>query len=548
MAPATAEPVELLVELGEDQQARGDVTGALETYGRALLLATSGSQLERELSSRIAELEARTEKHEENSQAPEVAQAALLAASEQPSGASEAPIEDEDARREDAELARHFDEGLHYYDQDNWAQAQKAFSEVVRRRPDYEREGRSAAKLLELSELFALGLAAYKQGNWAEARDLLAKVLQWGPDDARHHDMAVQLLADVDAHLSKSNNPVGRAVPAAPADSRAKRWSLFATAGLIILVAILVFGPMRKTVFGSDSTPEASVLPIAGSAPTEPTAPSATETPGATTPVALVAPNAASSSEGAGPSSASSVAEPTFTAATSAGADTTPLPTFAEPTAPPTAPAAITAPPSPTPAQEIAEVPTALPTEAPSPTAAAPPVEAVLKQVAAAEAALRSGSLVASIGDSQNSRSTAEVNFDLGDQQRPPRFYLKTTYNGEQSSQIVEYIMIASQSWQRPAGGNWVEGPAQEAAWAQVQSFLPGVALVAKASLESDGETLHSAGTMPSGMPDVSVEVDPAAGVPLNMERVSRGTKSVLRVTYTGWNKPVTISAPDTSG
>jgi hypothetical protein len=272
-------------------------------------------------------------------------------------------------------------------------------------------------------------------------------------------------------------------------------------------------------IFGADQQPEVGVLPLAG----------ATAPQGET---------------------------PTLTAQAALGAEAT---TALQPTPPATSTSLAAVPPATeAPTQAAAQVsadaptqaPTGTPAVAPSPTAQASQAGDALKKLAAAESALHSGSLTASVGGSQGSQgsnSTAEVRFDLGGNGRSPRYYLKTEYKGDQASQVVEYIMIGEQSWQRSDGGKWVEGPPQEAPWGQVQSFLPGAAAVANASLDSAGEHSTLRWYDAGQDSDVSVQLDPATGVPLTMERVSRKTQSLLKITYTSWNQQVTIKPPETS-
>jgi len=169
---------------------------------------------------------------------------------------------------------------------------------------------------------------------------------------------------------------------------------------------------------------------------------------------------------------------------------------------------------------------------------------AVLQQVAAAEAALRTGQLEAMIDYGNGTRSSAQVRFDLGTLGRVPRLHIITIYQSATGTQTVERITIGDRAWQRQPDGPWAAIAEQEGAWGQVQTFLPHATSIMGA--ESDnGKDLAVLRWYNAGHDaDVTLSVDPATGVPRELRQVGRTTGEVLTVTYSGWNTAVEITPP----
>jgi len=205
-------------------------------------------------------------------------------------------------------------------------------------------------------------------------------------------------------------------------------------------------------------------------------------------------------------------------------------------------------------ASPVGSSPQPLPTTAPIPTTAPSVVavvpttgpaspQVILLQVAEAEAALRTGHLEATISYGSGQRSSAEVSFDLGDEQHVPRFHITSTYQGATSVQTTERVMIGDQSWERQQAGQWIMLPAQETALKQLQVFLPrtdSILDVQRVTVESM-YVLHWYDAARDA--DVTLRVD-GAGIPQQLRRVSRANGLVLTVTYSGWNKTVEIAPP----
>jgi len=203
------------------------------------------------------------------------------------------------------------------------------------------------------------------------------------------------------------------------------------------------------------------------------------------------------------------------------------------------------------------EQPTALPTPA-SPTlgsegaAAAttvvlssgtPSVATVLQQVTKAEKALRTGELQALVDYGQGSRSLARVRFDLGDAEHAPRLHIITTYESANGSQTSERIIIGDQSWQRQPDGRWASVTEEEGVWGQVQTFLPHAAEISNAEIESGDPTILQWYEVGRDA-DVTLQIDPATGIPHELRQVGRTTKMILTVLYNGWNTAVEIMPP----
>ncbi|MGH2354202.1 MAG: hypothetical protein ACRDJN_21565, partial [Chloroflexota bacterium] len=192
--------------------------------------------------------------------------------------------------------------------------------------------------------------------------------------------------------------------------------------------------------------------------------------------------------------------------------------------------------------------PTAAPPTAIPPTATAPAAPAagqtVLQRVAAAEAALRSGQIEATIGYGEATQSSALVVFDLGDDARVPRLHITTTYAGAAGARTTERITVGDRTWERQSGGPWVAAPTRESVWHQVQVYLPRIDSAPSVDTASGPEGTVLRWYIPGYNAEMTLQVDPATGVPRQLRQVTRSTGSVLAVTYSGWNLPVEIAPP----
>jgi hypothetical protein len=225
-----------------------------------------------------------------------------------------------------------------------------------------------------------------------------------------------------------------------------------------------------------------------------------------------------------------------------------PIPAAATPTAKiPVEPTTITA--SPQALLSTDPFPTASPLGAPIvPRIGQASAEAILLQVAEAEAALRTGQIEAAIVYGARPRSSAQVRFDLGDEQHIPSFQITTTYEGDTSAQATERITIGDQAWERQQGSPWAAMPARESALKQLQAFLPRTDSIAdlnqvtvERAIAEQSYVLHWYDTARDA--DIALMVD-AAGQPQQLRRVSHANGLILTVTYTGWNTTVEIPRP----
>lgn len=170
--------------------------------------------------------------------------------------------------------------------------------------------------------------------------------------------------------------------------------------------------------------------------------------------------------------------------------------------------------------------------------------EIILLQVAEAEAALRTGQLEATITASSGPGSSARVQFDLGDEQREPRFHITTTYESTTGDQTTERITIGDQSWERQQNRQWAVRTARESALKQLQVFLPRTDSI----LDPKRVTVEGMYVLywydAARDADVTLRVD-RAGIPQQLRRVSRANGLILTVTYRGWNMKVEITPPE---
>lgn len=213
---------------------------------------------------------------------------------------------------------------------------------------------------------------------------------------------------------------------------------------------------------------------------------------------------------------------------------------------------------SPTPAAPLASVNTptldsspgvsATATDAPAPTAVitatAEPATALFQQIVAAETILRSGELAAIMDYGNGSRSSAQVRFDLGTAQIPPRLDFKTAYQGASSAQTIEEITIGDRAWERRGEQSWTSAPARKGMWDQIRFFLPGAQYGRDPSYRQQQGQVVLSWYDATRDADVTLTVDSETATPLILERVTRSTGLTLTVTYTGWNTPIEILPP----
>jgi hypothetical protein len=181
---------------------------------------------------------------------------------------------------------------------------------------------------------------------------------------------------------------------------------------------------------------------------------------------------------------------------------------------------------------------------APAATANPPSAQVLLQRVSAAEAALRTGQLEATIIYGSGLRSSARVRFDLGDAQHVPRFQITTTYEGTNGVQTTERITIGDQSWERQQDGHWTTTPARESALKQLQVFLPRTDSISNVTRVTVEGTYVLRWYDAARDADVTLRVD-TAGIPQQLRRVSRANGLTRTVTYRSLNTPVEITPPE---
>ncbi|MBV9789588.1 MAG: hypothetical protein JOZ51_15485, partial [Chloroflexi bacterium] len=102
------------------------------------------------------------------------------------------------------------------------------------------------------------------------------------------------------------------------------------------------------------------------------------------------------------------------------------------------------------------------------------PANVLFQRIVAAETGLRSGEVEAVIDYGNGSRSSAQVRFDLGTAQIPPRLDFKTVYQGSSDAQTLQEITIGDRAWERRGEDSWTVVPARKGMWDQIRFFLPG--------------------------------------------------------------------------
>jgi hypothetical protein len=388
------------------------------------------------------------------------------------------------------ELAPLFDMGQAAYERGSWVEAGKALSEVVRRDPNYIRNGHSAAEMVRMAELFHLGVAAYQRENWERARHYLREIVRLQPKSEIHKQLAAQVLAEVEEKLAGERRNRLKWVIAASVVP------LLCFASIVSLLVIPAGAPLHVAVFGATSTPIAEALP-------------------------LTVDNQGPDNNGSGaakPVETPSPEEPTAVAVAVVAPSATPVP------------------PSPT---EVPRPPTATATVGP------PATDVARSKVLTAVERLRMGQFEAAIENQDGSRATAQLQFDLGEGERPPGYHILTLYENRDQKYSTERISIGEEAWQRTDSGPWSEVTEQEGAWGQLQTFLPRTLSAAKPTLVetyAGDKLLRWSETSQGG--EITLRFDPATGVPTEMQRLYGATGSKLTVSYIEWNTPVEIAPP----
>jgi hypothetical protein len=170
---------------------------------------------------------------------------------------------------------------------------------------------------------------------------------------------------------------------------------------------------------------------------------------------------------------------------------------------------------------------------------------ALVDKLVAAEAGLRTGQIDAVSETGQIHRSTARLIFDLGDARNPPRLYFLSTYQSGKSSQTVERISIAKQTWEQQTNGVWSAIDPQEEPWGQVHAFVPQAAAITEPEGTRDGR-LAVLRWYDAGMDSDSVlQLDYLTGALQTWLQRTLATGTTFTVNYTGWNTPVSIPTPE---
>lgn len=212
-----------------------------------------------------------------------------------------------------------------------------------------------------------------------------------------------------------------------------------------------------------------------------------------------------------------------------------------DPTGVPAIPTA-TAMPKPVPTKPPAATRTLAPTH-PAPTSTPDPAQ-LLRRAVAAEQALRTGRLEATLAYTDGSKATVAILFDLGDEKHVQRFHSTAVYHGSNGAQTTERITIGDQSWQRRSAGTWTAFAAQESVQGELRTFLPHTDTALNPAVKRQPEADLLSWYDRDQDADITLTVYPDTGIPRQLVRLTRATGLALTVTYTGWNEPIEIAPP----
>jgi hypothetical protein len=194
---------------------------------------------------------------------------------------------------------------------------------------------------------------------------------------------------------------------------------------------------------------------------------------------------------------------------------------------------------------------TAAPTIAPTGTSTAAPTQApaitLVQQIAAAEAALRSGELEAVLDYGGGTKSSAQVRFDFGSAEQPQRLDFRTTYQGSDSTQTLQQITIGDRCWERRDTQGWTPAAPKNDIGDQIRFFLPQSRSAERPRYVQQADRAELRWYDAGHDADVTLLFDPDTNMPRSLQRQPRRTGVVLSVTYKRWNTPVEILPPVTT-
>jgi hypothetical protein len=183
----------------------------------------------------------------------------------------------------------------------------------------------------------------------------------------------------------------------------------------------------------------------------------------------------------------------------------------------------------------------------PDPRASSPPPPApVVEQIRAAESALVSGEMEATIAFGDGTSATTHIAFVLGDGAASPRLHITRIYSGAESTQVVEAVTVGDTTWLRTDSGDWIASATQQEIRATVRALLPTSLGMPQELQPAAGAPVTLAWHDSSRNAEVVLELDPEGRTPVRLERTD-DDGTMLTVHYRGWNTPVDVHPPVTS-
>lgn len=176
-------------------------------------------------------------------------------------------------------------------------------------------------------------------------------------------------------------------------------------------------------------------------------------------------------------------------------------------------------------------------------------------QLTSAMATLRTGHFDFTIEYKDGSHVAAALAFDLNkDADHAPRMKLdyRYTYDTYPESRRVRMlrlrqVVIGDQMWQSSNSEPWPAAPGSISSPDHIaqylELFLPHGAAMQNAQLLSDNPRILTWSEVELHR-QMTVEIEPTSGVPLQMTRTDSSDGTVMTVAYSGWNTTEAISAP----
>jgi hypothetical protein len=171
-----------------------------------------------------------------------------------------------------------------------------------------------------------------------------------------------------------------------------------------------------------------------------------------------------------------------------------------------------------------------------------PDAAALTRREIAAESTVSAGEFAVTVTYPNGTYSRQEVRFDFRDA-ATPRLQLTATFEGANTTETVERIVIGDRAWQRDSSAPWraITVPADKRDL--IANLLPHLERVADAGVAFDGANALLRWQDSDG--DALLRVDPVTGAPQELTRTTPASGMSLAARYVRWGSAAPITPPE---